>query len=402
MQQDNQISILRYLPLLVIMVASTVFASDAYLPFLPEMTRALGTTQHMLQLSVGLFILGACCGQIFIGPISDKIGRKPVAIAGFIGLIISTLIAAKAPNIKIFLIARLLQGISATGGMAISRSVMRDLFSGKKLAKSISILSLSNSMTPLLAPVIGAYIGHHFGWRYIFYSLDAVYVVVLIVMWKLLPETNNNKQTEHKLFKTMRTNYSILLRNREFVCYTFVAASIFASLYAYFSCSAFIFQDQLGLTPIQFAWLTLAIIGGSITGRITNFSLIAKFGSRRLMQYGVSLQIIASTLLLIPVLIGYVHIWSLIAAIMLWACSNALLFPNLLAGILNGFPQMAGSAAALYGTIQTAGGAIGSLIIAAFAHKQPIAISITFFTFSIIAATLIMLSKDKTKHKLAT
>ena len=170
-----------FIPFLVLLVASGVFASDAYIPFLPIMQHQLHTSAHALQSTIAIYILGLCLGQIFFGPLSDKVGRKPIIVCGVILLIFSSAAAALSTNILIFSAARILQGLGAATGISMARSMLRDLYSGNKLAKSIATFSIANSLTPAAAPVVGAYIGHHFGWHSIFWFLVIMYCINLFI-----------------------------------------------------------------------------------------------------------------------------------------------------------------------------------------------------------------------------
>lgn len=383
-----------FIPFLVLLVASGVFASDAYIPFLPIMQHQLHTSAHALQSTIAIYILGLCLGQIFFGPLSDKVGRKPIIVCGVILLIFSSTAAALSTNILIFSAARILQGLGAATGISMARSMLRDLYSGNKLAKSIATFSIANSLTPAAAPVVGAYIGHHFGWHSIFWFLVIMYCINLFIFSKLLPETITEKQTDKKLFTYIKTSYKKLLSSKYFICNTLLTATLFAGMMAYLSCAAFIFQNQLHLNPIHFAWITIFLVGGSLIGRTCNIILVGKLSGDKIMQLAMTIKIISSIVLLISILSGYIHIWSIAACVTVYVASNALLLPNILTSILTEFSFMAGAAAALYGTIQMFGGALGSAVIALFAHQQPLAIAVMLSALAVLGQVLLILRKQ--------
>ena len=167
--------------LYVFLGALTAFAplvTDMYLPALPSMTGDFRTTMSMVQLGLTFSMIGLAAGQLLFGPLSDKYGRRPLLLLSMSLFVVATVFCIFAPDIQTFVSMRLLQGIGASGGIVISRSVAADTFSGRDLAKAMAVIGAINGIAPVASPVVGGFFVDTIGWRGIFVMLLAVGVVL--------------------------------------------------------------------------------------------------------------------------------------------------------------------------------------------------------------------------------
>ena len=167
----------------------------------------------------------------------------------------------------------------------------------------------------------------------------------------------------------------------------------------FLSCAAFIFQNQLHVTPIDFSWLIIAVTAAAIFGRFANFFLLRVLSENSIVIVALVFKLFAAILLLVLILISKIHIWTILLPVALYMSTNSLLFPNILSALLTAFPAVVGAAVALYGTIQMLGSTMGSSIIAVFAHQQPLAIAVFLLFLAITSLLLFIFKGDPPKSE---
>ena len=174
---------------LVLLAGSSVMAINIFLPVLPEIGRAFGASQATTQYVLTLFLMATAVIQLFVGPLADRFGRRPVLLATSLIFIAGTLICIFANSIEMLLIGRVLQA-SAAACMALSRAIIRDLFDRSKAASMIGYVTMAMAVLPMVSPMLGGYVGEQFGWRATFVVLLVVGVLILAVVYWDLGETH--------------------------------------------------------------------------------------------------------------------------------------------------------------------------------------------------------------------
>lgn len=236
---------------LVTVSALGSFVNDMYTPALPAMCRFFGCQVSVAQLGLTMGMVGLGLGQILLGPISDRYGRKPVLIGSVILFIVAAVASIFSPNIHVFNISRLFQGLGASGGYFLARTIPADLYSGRALARLMAITGAINGVAPASAPVIGGVTADAWGWKGVFLVLAAFALVILAISPLIKESLPPSRRTTGPWWKSLR-GYGALLRDRPFIihiCYKGFALGI---LFAYLSAAPFILQDHYGLSQTKY------------------------------------------------------------------------------------------------------------------------------------------------------
>lgn len=242
------------------------FVTDFYLPAFPSVAAYFGSSASLVQLSLTTGMLGLGGGQLIIGPLSDKYGRKRLIIGSLLLFVLSTVACIFAPTISLFIIFRLFQGIAGAGGVVASKSVAADLFSGHELTRFFSLLMMVNGLAPIAAPVFGGLLIKVTTWRGIFVALLLLGMVLLLLNARLKESLAADRRIRGSLFSTFR-NFIPILRNRHFIYYVMSQTMAMGFLFSYISASPFLFQNHFHLDPIMYSVLfginSLGIMAGS-------------------------------------------------------------------------------------------------------------------------------------------
>ncbi|WP_379130217.1 multidrug effflux MFS transporter [Paenibacillus sp. sgz500958] len=277
---------------------------DMYLPALPALGTYFDTRASFVQLSLTFFLMGLALGQLVAGPLSDVYGRRRPLLVGMMIYAISSLLCAFAPSVGVLVALRLIQGLSGSVGVVISRAAARDLYSGSELTRFFSLLMIVNGLGPILAPVIGGQLLRWTTWQGVFVVLCVAGFLFFATILLRLPETlPKERRSSSGLMGTVRT-FGTLLGNRKFMGFALSQGFVTAAMFAYISGSSFVLQNIYGVTPqmysLIFAMNGLGIIlTGQIAGRLS-----VKVGERRLLLSGLLLCATGAVLLLVTVAAG--------------------------------------------------------------------------------------------------
>lgn len=240
--------------LIVIRIVSAFgpFVTDFYLPALPVLAGYFDTTASLVQLSLTFSMVGLAVGQLIIGPLSDKYGRKKPLVISLAVFCASTLGCLYAPDIHGFIFFRLLQGLSGAGGVVISKSIATDLYKGNELTRFFSMLSSVQGIAPVCAPVLGGILLEVTDWKGIFWILMAIglFLIVALVFFK---ESLGSEERQHgNIFSTFR-HYLPVLRNAQFMRYVLVQAFAMGVMFTYIAASPFIFQEHFKMSALAYS-----------------------------------------------------------------------------------------------------------------------------------------------------
>lgn len=268
--------------------------TDFYLPAFPQLREYFGTTASLVQLSLTFGMIGLAGGQLIIGPLSDKYGRRRPLIFSLVVFVLSTAACLLFRNIGTFIFFRLLQGIAAAGGVVISRAIAVDLYEGKEFTRFFSLLSAVQGLAPIIAPIAGGLLLEVTDWRGTFAALLLIGIGILAASFRFSESHPAERRSKGSVWATF-TSFGPILKNRRFVCYMLIQSFAMGVLFAYISASPFIFQAHYGLSPVMysccFAGNALAIMMGNL--------IVTRFGSeRRALTWGAfGLPLIALMLL---------------------------------------------------------------------------------------------------------
>ncbi|RKD92056.1 multidrug effflux MFS transporter [Mangrovibacterium diazotrophicum] len=333
------------------------FVTDFYLPGFPSITDYFKTSASMVQLSLTSSMLGLGLGQLFVGPLSDKYGRKPAILGSLVLFLLSTVACIFSPTIELFIVFRFIQGIAGSGGVVVSKSVAADLYKGKDLTAFFSMLMVVNGLGPIAAPVFGGITIKFTNWQGIFVVLLALGVILLIsnlyLKESLLPE----KRAKGNIFATFR-NFGPILRNKQFMLYVLSQTTAVGFLFGYIASSPFIFQNHYQLGPIGYA-LCFAVnsLGVMLGSRIATFFRLQK----SLIIGGISLFVLGCLLATILFLEGGLIVFEL--AIFAQMTALGIILPTTSSLALDIERKNSGAASAILGFLPFLSGSIVSPLV---------------------------------------
>nr|WP_031465933.1 Bcr/CflA family multidrug efflux MFS transporter [Sciscionella sp. SE31] len=366
----------------LILGALTAFAPlsiDMYLPALPALRNEFHSSESLVQLTLTACVIGLGVGQLIAGPLSDSLGRRRPLLVGLGIYALASLACAFAPSVPALIGLRLVQALAGSAGLVIARAVVRDLFSGKAMAKFFSMLMLVNGLAPILAPVLGGQLLRVTTWRGVFVVLTVVGVLLLAATVFTLPETlPRERRGAGKVSATLRT-YLRLVTDRGLLSCVLVAGISFGALFTYVSSSSFVLQSGYHLSPQQFSFVFGANSIGIVLFGQLNGRLVGRFSPRALLGTGLGISAVAGVLLVLAVLFGaglavvLVPMWVSVSSV-------GMIMPNASTLALSDYPDSAGSASALLGFGQfLIGGVTAPVIGLGGANPLPMAASICGF-----------------------
>ena len=236
---------------LVGMGAFGSFVNDMYQPTLPAMMHYFRCSVPVVQLGLTAGMVGLGLGQLIMGPLSDKYGRKPLLFISLIIFCIGSVASVFSPTIHFFLICRVVQGFGASGGYFLARTIPTDLYSGRALAKIMAVIGAINGIAPASAPVLGGVIADWLTWKGVFWFL-ALYGALLLCFAPKLKETLPTERRQQGSVGSAFRNYVTLLKNRPFMTHVILKGTSLGFLFAYISSGPFIFETHFGLSQTDF------------------------------------------------------------------------------------------------------------------------------------------------------
>lgn len=327
-------------------------AIDLYVPSLPAITNYFHVPNHLVQLGIGLYMLGYGVGQIFFGILSDSWGRKKVLLGSVIFFTAVSLLAVWSPNVQLLNICRLLQGL-AIAGLATGRAVTMDYFADLELTKAITAISISWSLGPIIGPFIGGYLQHCFGWQADFYFFGGYGIALLLYIALFLPETHTNLLTLDlpNIYRVI----AAVITKPIFWCYSLLISLTYAALVIFNVIGPFLIQVVLKYSVVEYGHLALFLGAGYFMGNTLSGFLIRYLPPMRVALIGISGGIITSLILAILGMLFKLNLYIVIIPVILLFFCCGFVFANVAGRVLNLFPQNAGTTSAVMGTLQIGG-----------------------------------------------
>ncbi len=373
-----------FFPTVLLLSAVGFVATDLYLPSLPSIRDAFESTTRLAQFTLSFYLFAFSLSQLFYGPFSDRFGRRKVAMTGILFSFIGTFVCILAWDMQVLLIGRVLQGAALGVGAAIARAAMRDVYSGDKLAHVGSFLPVGTAALLAGAPALGGYVQTYLGWRVNFMFLLLITILVVFMIFRWLPETNRKLNPSALKPTIFLKNYFHLLKSPIFLGYVACASLSFGGLFAYFATSPFLFEEVLGLTPVQYGWLAFVVASGIALGGFGNSILVKRFGRHRMLVASVVTMFCAGLIMLIPALFGLISVSLIVFPMCLYGVGLAASFANAFAGALHSFAKIAGFAGGLYGCIQILGGSLSTTLVAFFKAESQLPLSIILCVIGVL------------------
>ncbi|MEU5339711.1 MULTISPECIES: multidrug effflux MFS transporter [unclassified Streptomyces] len=382
---------------LALAYAVAPLATDMYLSAFPRMTRELHTSAAGIQLTLTAFMTGLAVGQLVIGPLSDRYGRRRPLLTGTAVSVLAGLLCAAAPSAELLIAARFLQGFSGAAGIVIARAVVSDRASGAGAARAFGLLMMIGGVAPVLAPLTGGALVGAVGWRGIFLVLTGLAVLMFVGALLFVPETLPPRERHTGgLADTLRRT-GTLLTDRPFLGHALAFAFGFGMLFSYLAASPFVFQNVYGFSVGAYA-VSLAVnaFGFTATSAL-NRRLVRRFGARLLLRTGLATMFVFSATLCLLGVTGLLVRASAVLLIFVTVSSLGLVAANATALAVARAPHAAGSASAVLGASQFGLAAVVSPLVGLGGDHTvvPMAVAMAASTAVAGSAVLLLARKDR-------
>jgi DHA1 family bicyclomycin/chloramphenicol resistance-like MFS transporter len=361
--------------------AMGTLATNIFLPSLPSMAASLHVSSAAVTSAITIYLAIFAVGQLIVGPLSDRYGRRPLILIGLCLFVAGTIWCAQARELSELLIGRSIQASGGCAALVLSRAIARDLFEGQMLAKSMAAITIATAAAPGFSPLVGGALDHFLGWRTEFIFVAAFAVCAVTAYATLVGETIRSTRTSINPL-SVAGSYLALIRDAGFLVPARTAGLLMVGLFAIFSSAPRVLAESFGFSPIMlgllFAGVVFVVFGaGMLATRIS-----ARLGLYRATTVGLGITVVGGIALLGAVLVARDSFPPFLAATAIFLFGLGIASPLSSAAALSPFGNKAGVAAALLGFTQMAGGAAGTLLAAAISSDpaRGLAIVLTLAT----------------------
>lgn len=325
---------------------------DGSLAMLPALGKHFASPPSVVQLSLSAVVAGIAAGQLFYGPLSDAVGRKPVILGGLAAYLAATAVCAAATSIEMLVASRFLQGFFACSGVIVARAVIRDLYDREDGARLFALMMGIHGVMPMIAPGVSGWIGEEWGWRTVFAVMAAFSALVAAAVLAGLRETLPAGGRSRVRLRPLASAYLRILSNREFRAHTACSCFLYASLFAYFAGAPVGFIRFLGLGPAEFGVAMAVPMLAYVITQMTVVRMIHRLGLDRLVQIGTGIAIVSGASMVLFVLLDMVDVYTLTGPMTFILVAHAFIVPTVTTGAIAPFAHSAGAASSLLGFIQ--------------------------------------------------
>lgn len=351
-------------PALVLGLLSSIgpFAIDMYLPAMPEIGAALGTTVQGMQGTIVAYFIAFGLAQLIYGPWADRSGRKPPLYAGIGVFIIGSLVCTFAPTVEWLLVGRAIQGLGGAALMVVPRAIIRDLYTGHAATRLMAAVMMVISVSPMLAPLAGSGLMAVADWRWIFGALVVAAVASLTILALFQPETLHEADRQPFNLAAMRRGARVLFTDPLFMGLTFLGGFGMASFFVFIASASFVYTESFGLTPTGFSIAFAINAIGFFAASQAAGPLGLRLGARKVMAWATLGFAVTTAALLALALLGFASLIVCVAGLFLANAFLGLIIPTTMVMALEDHGDSAGLASSLGGTLQMLA---GGLMIAA-------------------------------------
>ena len=366
------------LVMLILLVAVGQMAQTIYVPVIADIAHDLSVRTGAVQRVMAAYLLTYGFSQLIYGPISDRIGRRPVILTGMMIFLIGALGALLSTNLTMLVAASAIQGMGTGVAGVMARTMPRDLYAGTALRYANSLLNMGILVSPLLAPVIGGALAMVFGWRACYAFLLALCACVAFAMFRWLPETRPVQTEKRRMLASFRQ----LLSDSTFSCYLVMLIGALAGIAVFEASCGVLMGGVLGLSGLTVSILFILPIPAAFFG--------AWYAGRdgktfhTLMWHSVISCLLAGAMMWIPGWFGVMNIWTLIVPAALFFFGAGMLFPLATTGAMEPFPYLAGAAGALVGGMQNMGSGLATWLSAMLPQTGQFSLGLLMFAMAVL------------------
>ena len=353
-----------FIALLIGVAAVSPLGINMYLPSMPGMARAFGVDYTTIQLTLSLYLAAMAVGQLIVGSLSDRFGRRPVLLTGLLVFVLGSFICLSAQNVGVLIAGRVVQAVGGCAGITLSRAIVRDLYGRNQVASMIGYVTMGMAVAPMMAPTIGGVLDTLYGWRASFAFLMAFGGLALLFAFRSLPETNRNRGAAAST-RELWLSYKSLVRSRLFWGYTLAAGFISAVFFSFLAGAPYVMIELMGRSPAEYGFYFAMVPSGYILGNFMTGRFAARVGPNRMILTGTAVALVSVSAMAAAFAAGILHPVALFAPMFFIGVGNGLVLPSGIAGAVSVNPEVAGAAAGLSGSLQIGFGALVAPLIGA-------------------------------------
>lgn len=400
MNSSTQIRPLALYSVFVLALLSAVapLATDMYLPGFPLISSDLGASAAQIQMTLTSFLVALAIGQLLIGPLSDRYGRRKPLIIGTSLAIIAGALCIVAPDVNSLIALRALQGLGGAAGVVLARAIITDSTADEATsARLFQLMMIIGGLAPVLAPMIGTGVVSIAGWRAIFAVIAMLSLIsllgVLFFIKESLPQERRTTGGIAELWKSILS----LACNRSYVAYTLTTGFSFMVLFSYIASSPFVYQNILGFSPTAYSIAFGINAGAMILGGILSAWLVGTVGPRRLTNYAL-IMIQASALLVFISVLADAGPLIIAPAIFMTVAPIGMVLGNASALAIRQAPHNAGTASALIGALQFTLGGLAAPLVGLGGKSDALPMALVMVGAALLALTSFMLATPKDRR----
>ncbi|MFV0574355.1 MAG: multidrug efflux MFS transporter EmrD [Vibrio sp.] len=379
---STKVSFIKLAFLIALLAAVGQMTQTMYVPSMGYMAQEFHVSAASLQAVMACYLIPYGLSQFIYGPLSDRLGRRPIILSGLAIYIVGSLVALFSQNYSLFLVGSFIQGMGIGCGGAMARTLSRDCFEGRKLHKVNSLISMCLMFSPLVAPLLGGFITEYFNWRGSYLFLTLFSIGVTIVMFRSMAET---LPLSARNYDSVTTRYRYVLSSHKFQGYLLCLVATFAGVALFEAAAGVLLGGKLKLPATTVSLLFIVPIPGYLLGAAMSSWIASRHSEKRALNFGLVAIAIGSLVIFIPGVFGHTDAFSLVGGATIYFLGAGVLFPAATTGAISPFPHHAGTAGALLGGIQNFGAGVATLMAAMLPAQNQLPLGALMLAMSLLA-----------------
>lgn len=361
------------LALLAALAAIGALSTNIILPSFPAIRAGLAVSDAQLGLTLSVFFIVFAVGQLIVGPLSDRYGRRKLVIGGLLLFAAGGVLCGLAPNISVLILGRAVQAAGVCAASVLARAIARDLFDGETLAKVLAMVIVAMAAAPGFSPLLGSLTEQVIGWRLTFVAVSALGLILAIWYALRLPETHATSRRAPLAIGPVFAAYAGLLRDVRFMRPATVVACVTGGLYGFFAAAPVVLIAALGLSSLQLGLFFAATVPIVFAAGLLVPRLSGRWGPQRTLQFALALSLIGGGLIWGAAVLAPSSLMAFTVALCVFLFGMGMANPLGTALSLAPFAAQAGAASAMLGFMQMSGAALGAMWVTKLGDVPPMA-----------------------------